>query len=153
MTVENARTWLILASLLITGGCFLFFILAPVFSYPISSDQSVRILQIIIPVFIGYLGSATYFVFNNQTSSENLTFQGNSLQVKLLIKGPVYLFCVGLVAILIVFWKGNSANASPGDGMAIDGLATWVAVLLSILTVTTNVIVAYLFSKGSSNDT
>lgn len=152
MTVENARTWLITASLLITGGCFLFFILAPTFSYPIDSDQSVRILQIIIPVFIGYLGSATYFVFNNQTTSGNLSFQGNSKQVKLLIQGPVYLFCIGLVAILIVFWKGNSASAPPGAGMEIDGLATWVTVLLSILTVTTNVIVAYLFSQASSNN-
>jgi hypothetical protein len=63
MTTDEARRWIVLASLTITGAVFVFFLLAPVSGYPLEIAQAQGIFQIVLPVFLGYLGSATHFVF------------------------------------------------------------------------------------------
>jgi len=63
MTILFARRWLILASLIVSGLVFLFVILAPVLGYPLTWDQALRIVELIVPVFFGYLGTGTHFLF------------------------------------------------------------------------------------------
>ena len=66
MGVRTIREWLVLSSLLLTGTglvFFVFFSLAPALGFPLEYRQSLRVLEIIFPVFAGYLGSTTLFVF------------------------------------------------------------------------------------------
>ena len=62
MTVDQARKWLILSSLIITGVQMIFLFVAPIVDSPIFSKIS-DLLQIVTPVFLGYLGSASHFIF------------------------------------------------------------------------------------------
>ena len=55
MTVFEARRWIIVASLVIAGAAFSFFVIAPVLGYPLRFSQAMSILQIVFPVFLGYL--------------------------------------------------------------------------------------------------
>lgn len=56
MSVYQARKWLIVASLTMAAASFSFFMLAPVFGYPLRYSQAQLVLQIVLPVFLGYLG-------------------------------------------------------------------------------------------------
>ena len=63
MGKEAARVWLVKASLIVTTLTFVFFIVAPAFNFPLSFGEAIRLLEIVAPVFLGYLGSATQFLF------------------------------------------------------------------------------------------
>jgi hypothetical protein len=144
MTVFEARRWIIVASLVIAGAAFSFFVIAPVLGYPLRFSQAVSILQIVFPVFLGYLGAATQFVFQKSPPPED-TIQTRPL-MGLLIHGPIGLFVLIMVVVTSVFGYSNRASAGPGDGIGVDQLRTLITAALGLLAVTTNVVVAYLFS-------
>lgn len=144
MTVFQARKWLIIASLGVATTSFAFFILAPVFGFPLRFSQAITILQIIFPVFLGYLGAATQFVFQ-RTSTAASAVKARPM-MELLVKGPVIVFCIMVTVAIIAFGYSNRASAAMGEGMSVDFLAGVVTAALGLLAVTTNVIVAYLFS-------
>jgi len=55
--MDANRLWVIKARLLILGISFIFFVIArPAFNFPMIYDETIRVLQIIFPVFVGYLG-------------------------------------------------------------------------------------------------
>lgn len=144
MTVYQARKWLVVASLAVAGSSFVFFILAPVFGYPLRYSQSFTILQIIFPVFVGYLGAATQFVFQKIPPASGAITARPMLE--LMVKGPVMIFCIMVLSTVVAFGYSNRLSAPPGDGMSVDLLSSTVTVALGLLAVTTNVTVAYLFS-------
>jgi hypothetical protein len=65
---NDARKWLVLASLSMTAVLFVFFIIAPAFGFPLTFGQARGLLEIILPVFLGYLGSASHFVFSQRSA-------------------------------------------------------------------------------------
>jgi hypothetical protein len=144
MTVFQARKWLVVTSLAITAGSFTFFVLAPVFGYPLKFTQAWTILQIVSPVFLGYLGAATQYAFNNKPTPGGRA-HANPL-MDLLVKGPVGVFCLMLIGSVVAFGYSNRADARPDTGMSLADLSNLVTAALGLLAVTTNVIVAYLFS-------
>lgn len=148
MTIHSARIWLIKVSLAITGLNFAFFLAAPALGYPLTFEQAVRLLEIVTPVFFGYLGSATYFLFGRSASDQNVALGGSKELVALLVKGPVYLFGVATVTAGIAFGYSNRSAAPGGSGMTVDILAGSISAALGLLAVTTNVIVSYLFASG-----
>ena len=66
--------------------------------------------------------------------------------LELLVKGPVIVFCLMLVTVVVAFGYSNRLSAPPGDGMNVDLLSNTVTAALGLLAVTTNVIIAYLFA-------
>jgi hypothetical protein len=159
MTVDHAREWIVRASLLITGATFLFFLAAPALRYPLLWDQSFKIFQIVLPVFLGYLGSAAHFVFKpeNEKPSEGNTAERDATIAKknifaLLIKGPIYLFAIIAAAAIAAFGYSNSRWAAEGSGISPDTLATVFSLALGLLAVTTNVGVSYLFATEKKGE-
>lgn len=146
-SVPAIQTWMIKASLAITAVIFVFLTLAPAFGYPLEYSQSFRIIQILIPVFIGYLATATTFVVGKRRPSAR--FAGLDTQVALVTKGPIYIFLVGMLGLFVAFGVTNRAGAPAGTGMTIDTLATTVSVLLALLSATTGVVVAHVFPTSS----
>ena len=63
MTTDQARRWMIVASISITGLQLIFFLIAPAVSFPLTYPKNLDILQMILPVFLGYLGAASHFIF------------------------------------------------------------------------------------------
>jgi hypothetical protein len=153
MTVEKARAWLIVSSLLITGVTVLFLFVAPVLGYPLRQEQALRIVQIVMPVFVGYLGSAAHFVFREREPDESEVRLRTHRLAELLLKGPVIVWGGIMFAAIVAFGVSNRPGAPPGSGWSVDDLAAAVTGGLSLLAVTTNVAVAYLFGvKVAPND-
>lgn len=145
MTIASARTWLIWVSLIGSGASLVFFIVAPPIGYPLTPDQARRLLQIIIPVFAAYLGSATRFIFSSSKQSTAISIAGTPTQLGLIVRGPVIVWGVVTLAAIVVFGFSNRASSTPGSGMDIDALAWILTTTLGLFTVTTNAVVAHVF--------
>ena len=145
MEIGRARRLIIKWSLVVTGVTFLFLILAPAFGYPLDWDQVPRLFEVILPVFLGYLGSASHFAFRRPPAIPAVQTFREDLGA-LLVKGPIVVFSVAVVALGIAFGYSNRRTASLGSGMSVDRLAGPLAAILGLLTVRTNVAVSYLFS-------
>jgi hypothetical protein len=146
MTVDTARKWLVASSLTITGVMFVFFSIAPVLRFPLTFAQSMRVLEVIAPVFLGYLGSAASFVFRSSADEDSAVFRkSTSSLVGMLIVGPIGIAFLALLAIVAAFGLTNGADAATGAGMTVDQLTVGMSAILGLLAVTTNVAVGYLF--------
>lgn len=147
MTAKAARQWLVNASFIVIGAQFGFFLLAPILGYPITWAQSMRLLEVITPIFFGYLGSAAHFLFS--TDPLQTIRQDAAQLVAVLVRGPVVVFALITAVALLAFGISNRPTAASGSGMDIDTLALVFSLALSLLAVTTTVLVGYLFgSKG-----
>jgi hypothetical protein len=144
MSMYQARKWLIVASLAMAALAFGFFILAPVLGYPLRYSQAQSLLQIVLPVSLGYLGAATQFVFQKEPPPE----EGVSPppMMELLIKGPIAVFGLMMVVAIVAFGYSNRVAAPPGEGMNVEQLSAIVTAAMGLLAVTTNLIVSYLFA-------
>lgn len=143
MSLYHARKWLIVASLATAAGAFCFFMLAPLAGYPLRYSQAQLVLQIVLPVFLGYLGAATQFVFQKTPPPEELISVRPMMD--LLIKGPITLFLLMISVVIAAFGYSNRASAQPGDGMTVEQLSGGITAAMGLLAVTTNAIVAYIF--------
>lgn len=142
--VTAARQWLVCASLAVTMADLAFFILAPVFGYPLEYPQNLRVMQIVLPVTLGYLGSMTHFLF--QTRAKSVRISAHAMPfLEILVKGPVVIFAVVSAAAIVAFGYANRRSALPGTGLSIDHLSLALTAALSLLTVCTNGVVAFLF--------
>lgn len=142
MTADHARKWIILASLTITGVQIIFLFVCPAIGFPLEYSTSLHLLQIVTPVFLGYLGSAVHFIFMN--SAPPVTVRNEYLGP--LVKGPIVIYSCAMLAAFGTFGYSNRSGVSVGNGMTVDDLATSISVSLGILAVTTGVIVSYLFT-------
>jgi hypothetical protein len=152
MTTDGARAWLITASLAATGAAFVFFLAAPAIGYPLTWEQSIRLFEIVLPVFVGYLGAAVHFVFKIPRDTNQPQLPVSPL-FGLLVRGPFILFVFACITSLWVFGFSNRAEAPPGQGMNVDTLAWAFSAALSLLAVTTTVVVTSLFANKARNTT
>jgi len=141
MSVTTARKWIILASLIITGAQILFYLIAPAIGFPLSYPKNIDLLQIVTPVFLGYLGAATHFIFQN--TAPQIPVQNEFLGM--LVIGPIVIYAVVTIGSLLAFAYMNRAGVPLGSGMSVDNLATALSLSLGVLAVTTGIISSYLF--------
>lgn len=150
MTINSARKWLIISSLVITGVQMIFLLTAPVFSFPLTYPKNLDLLQIVLPVFLGYLGSASHFIFQSAAAP----IQVHNQFLGLLVKGPIIIYVLAVAAAFGSFAYSNRIGAEIGAGMSVDNLATALSLALGLLAVTTGIINSYLFAepKHASSD-
>jgi len=151
MSLEQARTWTIAASLALTCALMFFFFVAPSLGYPLEPPQALQLLEIILPLFLGYLGTASHFIFRPRFKDVQLT--GRREQLGLLVRGPIYAFGVAMSGLLFAFGWSNRLAAPAGVGMSFETLSGSLAAALGLLAATTSVIVAYLFSASDPRGT
>mgnify|MGYP000320631707 CR=1 FL=1 len=148
MNIVEARKWLIVASLSITGFQMVFLFIAPSLSYPISYPKNLDLLQIVSPVFLGYLGAASHFIFKKN----QVTISVDNEYLGLLVKGPIIIYCAAIISAFSAFAYSNRLDAEIGTGMSIENLGNAVSISLGVLAVTTSIITSYLFSvEGEPN--
>lgn len=145
MSVNAARKTIVLASLAIVGLHLLFFPIAPAIGYPLAYDEATSILQITLPVFLGYLGAATQFMFRQPRPKKPAMNLPELLPY--LLWGPLIIFAGASIAAIIAYGITNRTGAEPGSGMSARELSGAVTICLSLLAVTTNTIVSYLFAQ------
>lgn len=142
MTIDNARKWLIASSLIITGVQMVFLLVSPVIGFPLSYPKNLDLLQIISPVFLGYLGSASHFIFQNPVPQVPMQNQ----YLGLLVKGPLVIYVLAAGGSLAAFGYSNRVEGSIGAGMSVDNLSTALSLSLGVLAATTGVLSSYLFA-------
>lgn len=145
MTIQRARTWIIVSSLIATGLVFVFFLVAPPLGYPLEWDQTQRVIEILLPVFLGYLASATHFLFHAGGGGD-LTLGSRKAHLGIMIKGPIIVFAFACAAILWAFGYSNRAEGIQGEGMSVDQLAWAFTAALGVLSASTSVSASYLFA-------
>lgn len=141
LTAAAARRVIMAGSIGLCAAALLFFITAPALSDTLSSDETPRFLQLIVPTFAGYLSSATiYFVGGRETSSD-LRYP------TALVVAPLVLVALSLGATLFVFYWTNRLGARAGGGMRRTDLALYLTVAMALLSVTTTVLSNHLFAR------
>lgn len=151
--LDAERRWLIMASLGVTIATFAFFLLAPELGYPIYDPDHYAIIRLVVPVFMGYLGLATQYVFGDREPSNTRVSKERMKLIRLMVRGPIYAFVVIMVVVIVAFGLSNRPGIASGDGMKPTELASIVTALLALLAATTNAAAAYLFKteKGADN--
>lgn len=148
-TLLSEQVWLIKASLLIAGISIAFFLCAPIIGYPIEYAHSFRMLEMIAPIFLGYLGSASVYIVSQDRSKRIVPLENFNPLLPWLVRGPVFLFAFSLVVTIFVFGWSNRSDAPSGVGISTNAFALILSAELSLLNVSTNIIVSYLFRLGS----
>jgi hypothetical protein len=141
MNPAEARLWIVKASLVAYGLSFVFFVLAPALGYPMTYPDAINIVKIIVPVFAGYVGAAAVFV---GTDSVVETSEPPNKMLSILVKWPIAVFGLGMVALLVAFFLTNTAQYT-GNGMTPNTLSLFVSLLTALLAATTGAISSYLF--------
>src|SRR6185503_3225315 len=103
-----------------------------------------RLLEIVLPVFFGYLGSATKYLFGRK---RQLADGPPDQLLGYVVRGAWLVFVLCLAATLFAFAWGNRAAASTGEGMSVDTLAWLISGLLGLMAVTTGIVVENLFGR------
>ncbi len=146
MTFDKARYWLVLTSFVTTGVVFIFFVVAPSTGFPLSFGQARGLLEIIVPVFVGYLASAAHYTFSRNMAKKRASNGVSDKLTSIMIRGPIVVFIVACFVAIVTFGYSNRPSAPSGNGMSIESLAWVISGGLGLLSVTTNVAVTYLFS-------
>jgi hypothetical protein len=141
MKIDTARGWIIWGSLTITTGQCLFLSMAPAFGFPLQFPKNLDLLQVVGPVFLGYLGAAAAFIFKDPPPEVpvNEKFLGP------LVIGPILIYALFVVGVFWAFGFSNRDQAAIGSGMSVDALSRSLAIALGILAATTSVISSNLF--------
>jgi hypothetical protein len=146
MNIDNARKWLIASSLIITGVQMVFLLVAPVIGFPLPYPKNLDLLQIVSPVFLGYLGSAAHFIFQNPAPKVPVQNQ----YLGLMLKGPLAIYILAAGGALAAFGYSNRVGSSIGTGMSVDNLGTALSLSLGVLAATTGVLSSYLFVTSNN---
>jgi hypothetical protein len=145
MTIDAARRRLLVWSLTITGAQIIFLTASPAFGFPLAYPKNFGLLEIVSPVFLGYLGSAAHFIF--QSPVPEVPVQKELLSV--IVTGPLIVYVLAVIASLAAFGYSNRVRAPIGAGLSTDNLATALSAALAILAATTGVISSYLFAASN----
>ncbi len=119
----------------------LFLVIAPAIGFPLPFPKNLDILQIVGPVFLGYLGAAAHFIFQNPAPLIPVQNQ----YLGLLLKGPLIIYAVVVAGAMGAFGYLNRVGVPLGSGMSIDVLARTLSLSFGLLAATTSVISSYLF--------
>jgi hypothetical protein len=146
LSYSSARLWLVKASLIIIGANFVFLIAAPALGYPLTFDRALVVAEMIVPLFVGYLGAAAAYAFSAGERTSPKIKDANL--VKLMVQGPVFLAAVLSVVLYAVFGWTNWPRPGliTGYGMPYEVLTACIALILSIYTATTGAAFGYLFA-------
>jgi len=119
-----------------TGLLLGFFLISPSFMpFNPGKDENVRLIEIILPVFLGYLGSASQFLL--RSSGNDASFHGDERLLFVLTVGPCCLFFVLNVVLFTTFYVEKNPIAE---------VSKWFTLILSLLTSTVGVITVNMFA-------
>jgi hypothetical protein len=145
---QSARVAIVCYSLAITGSLITFLILAQPLGmrFDYGQEQNLRLIDVVLPTFFGYLGAASHFLFNANRGREVQTENINMLRI--LIHGPFIIFIVAIVSLFYAYYLSHRPLTSTEpriDVMEYSTLSRYLSVCLAMLAATVGVISSYLF--------
>jgi hypothetical protein len=118
-----------------TSSMFLTIVLLPllyIFNPPLDFDDFFRIIQQLLPVFVGFLLSAVTYAFG--------TSQGGAIQIdrsrmlNFILVSSFLFYWVGVVALTSLFLWSHSKYAPLNTGMPKEVFFTTLTILVSVIT-------------------
>lgn len=109
-------------------------------------EENLRLLDIVLPTFFGYLGAASHFLFNASGGRE--ISAENTRLVKLLVHGPFLIFTAVIIALFFAHYVSHvplDVDDPRRDVMTFNQLSRYLSIALSLLAATVGVISGYLF--------
>ncbi|TAZ53243.1 hypothetical protein [Rhizobium ruizarguesonis] len=151
---QSARISIVVYSLVITGCLILFLIISQPLGMPFDYglEQNLRLIDVTIPTFLGYLGSASHFIFNTNRGRD--VDEDNAVLLKILIHGPFLIFICAVIGLFFVFYQTNQplpVDAPRVDPMKFGTLSRYFSICLGLLAVTVSIISSYLFGSPPQN--
>lgn len=101
-------------------------------------------------LLVGYIGAASQFIFKPALRSVPVR-KLNAPLFSLLVQGPIYVFAIAVVSLVLAFWFSNRTGAGIeiGKGMAKETFGLGLSAALAMLAGSTGAIVRYLFPTSS----
>jgi hypothetical protein len=104
--------------------------------------QAWQVVQIVFPVFAGYLGTAVIFLFQRKSGQVRIVDE-NLLMY--LIYAPFAVFWVLGATVFLFFYVSNLPGRR--EGMQFDDLSNYITMLVSFMNATTGALTAFLFQS------
>jgi len=127
--LRERLVWLSALSMFLT---LLLFPILYVFQPPLEFQDFLRLLQQILPIFIGYLASAIGYAFSTRTEQTIPADRFRMIQFILIVSFSLYWFGMALTAGFYVY--SHSSLAPLGAGMSKEILFGMVTVMLTLIT-------------------
>ena len=126
MTRDGARLAIVAFSISMSGVLLVFFLLGPAFGMPFTpgANENLHLTQIVLPVFLGYLGSAVQFIFRSRQREAEMPAEDQRL-LFLLVNGPFVLFVIFNLSLFGSFYMRNQLG---GSGLTFEELSQWFSV-------------------------
>lgn len=152
---QNARLAIIVYSICIMGFLLIFLGLAQVIGmrFDYSKQENLRLIDVVIPTFLGYLGSASQFIFRDSTG-RTVRKEKESL-LKILVHAPFWIFILFVGSLFYIHYWTHLPTPVGGarvDPLQFDALSRYLALAIGILSATINVISANLFGTLGGGD-
>jgi hypothetical protein len=147
---QKARLAIVIYSLGITGFLIVFLILAQPLGmrFDFGQEQNLRLIDVVLPTFFGYLGAASHFLFNSNRGRE--IDPANEMMLKILVHGPFLIFIVAVSSLFFshyVTHRPLDANEARIDRMDFAALSRYLSICLALLAATVSVLSGYLFGS------
>jgi hypothetical protein len=143
--LAKERNWLVFTSLAITAAVSVFFLLAPIIGYPLTYAEAFRIIQIVAPVFAGYLGAAGQFAFSARDQNDPAVDPSRLYLIKILTRGPIAVFVLIFAVNIFAFGYTNRDGGNPEEAMTLSLFIGIITGTLALLAATTSAASGYLF--------
>jgi hypothetical protein len=141
MTVEQGRRMIIALSLITTTLFNCALIVSPLV-IQLKPGESLQLVQIVFPVFAGYIGASVLFLFQG-TPAASQTADNKLLE--LLVYSPFCVFWLLALSVLTYFYLSNLPGKS--EGMTFEQISTYITLIISFMNATTGALTALLFNS------
>ena len=139
MTVDHARRLIVLLSLGTTTAFTAFLIVSPLF-IQVDIAEAYRVVQIIFPVFAGYLGAAVLYLF--QRSAHDVIV-ADPVLLRYIVYGAFLIFWLLGLVLFLFYYVSNLPGGI--EGMRIDQLSNYMTMLIAVLNITVGALSTFLF--------
>jgi hypothetical protein len=145
---QSARMAIVLYSLFITGSLIIFLLIAQPLGmrFDFGREENLRLIDVVVPTFLGYLGAASHFIFNANRGRE-IDDQNKSM-LAILVHGPFIIFFLAICALFFAHYASHRPllDSEPRiDVMEFSTLSRYLSILLWLLAATVGVVSSYLF--------
>ncbi|MER9546637.1 hypothetical protein NKI72_32200 [Mesorhizobium sp. M0437] len=147
-TAQSARLWVVGYTLAITAGLMIFLALSQQIGmrFDFGRQENFRLIDVILPTFLGYLGACAHFIFNPNGGRE--IDPRNSGLLRMMVHAPFWIFAAFVISLFYVHYQTHlpqPPDAPRVDPLQFDTLSRFLSVALGVLAATIGIISSYLF--------
>jgi hypothetical protein len=147
-TAQSARFAIVGYSLAITFFLIVFLFLSQPLGmrFDFAREEHLRLIDIVLPTFLGYLGAASHFLFNANRGRE--VDRENASMLALLVHGPFLIFICAVAALFVSHYYSNRPlhiDDARIDALTFNQLSRYLSICLGVLAVSVGIISGYLF--------